>query len=139
MKVNDFLFKGRVPLLNKSLDAYALRMTTSAKNISNIDTVGYKPQKVKFEELFNDQMISLQGAKTNERHIPLGKNPNPDAQKADAKIPAAEIMNSGDNDVNIDKEMSQIAETQIRFQFASQSMSKYFKQLSAAITGNSNF
>ena len=139
MKVNDFLFKEKVPLLNKSLDAYALRTTTSAKNIANIDTVGYKPQKVKFEELFNEQMVSLQGTATSERHIPTGKNTVPNAEKQDAKIPAAEIMNSGDNDINIDKEMSQIAETQIRFQFASQSLSKHFKQLSAAITGNSNF
>jgi len=139
MKVDNFLFKGRVALANKALDAYAARMTTAAKNIANVNTVGYKPEKVKFEELFQEQTIALQGASTNEKHIPAGKNPSPNAEIANRKIPAHEIMMSGENDVNIDKEMAEIAQTQIRFQYASQSIGKYFKQLGAAITGNSNY
>jgi len=139
MRVDDFIFKEKIPLLNKALDAYALRTTTAAKNIANINTVGYKPQKVKFEELFNDQVIALQGSKTSDKHIPTGKNTDPIAEKGEKDIPTAEILNSGENDVNIDKEMADIAQTQIKFQFASQSMSKYFKQLGAAITGNTNF
>lgn len=139
MRVDNFLFKGRVPLLNKALDAYALRTTTSAKNIANINTVGYKPQKVKFEELFNDQIVSLKGASTSEQHIPTGRNDDPIGEKGDKDIPVAEIMNSGENDVNIDKEMAEIAQTQIKFQLASQSISRHFKQLGAAITGNTNF
>ena len=139
MKVDNFLFKDRVPLINKALDAYATRITTSAKNIANVNTVGYKPEKVKFEEFFQEQVISLQGTSSNEKHIPAGKNPNPNAELVEREIPGAEIMLSGENDVNIDKEMSEIAQAQIRFQFASQTTGKYFKQLSAAINGNSNY
>jgi flagellar basal-body rod protein FlgB len=138
MKINDFLFEKRIPLMNKALDAYSLRMTTSAKNIANVNSVGYKPQRVKFEELFNEQM-ALQGTKTNEKHIPVGANSNPTGELINREVPSAEIMQSGENDFNIDKEMTEVAQTQIRFQFVSQSMSKHFKQLGAAITGNSNF
>ena len=138
MKVDNFLFKGRIPLMNRALDTYSLRMTTSAKNIANINTVGYKPQRVKFEELFSEQM-TLNGTKTNEKHIPLGPNPEPTGELKDRVIPKPEAVMSGENDINIDKEMAEVAQTQIRFQFVSQSMSKHFKHLSAAITGNSNY
>jgi flagellar basal-body rod protein FlgB len=139
MKVSNYLFNNRIPLLNTALDAYSMRMTTAAKNIANIDTVGYKPQQVKFEELFQSNLISLRGSRTSEQHIPLGKNPNPRGEVTNEKIPAAEVCQSGENDVNIDREMAEVAETQIKFQFASQTVSKYFKQMSAAITGNSNY
>jgi flagellar basal-body rod protein FlgB len=139
MKVDSFLFKDRVPLMNRALDAYATRMTTSAKNIANVNTVAYKPEKVRFEELFQEQVVSIQGASTSDKHIPAGRNPNPNAELADRKIPGPEIMQSGENDVNIDKEMAEIAQTQIRFQFVSQSVGRHFKQLGAAITGNTNY
>ena len=138
MKIDNFLFKGRIPLMNRALDTYSLRMTTAAKNLANVNTVGYKPQRVKFEELFQNQM-ALNGAKTDERHIPVGTNSEPNGELIDRKIPAAEIMQSGENDINVDKEMAEVAQTQIRFQFVSQSMSKHFKQLNAAITGNTNY
>ena len=138
MKIDDFLFKNRMPLMNKALDAYSLRMTTAAKNLANINTVGYKPQRVKFEELFNNQM-ALTGNKTNDKHIPVGPNPSPNGELIDRKIPTAEVLQAGENDINIDKEMAEVAQTQIRFQFVSQSASKYFKQLSAVITGNTNY
>jgi len=138
MKIDNFLFKDRIPLMNKALDTYSLRMTTAAKNLANVNTVGYKPQRVKFEELFQNQMV-LTGTKIDEKHIPIGPNPEPNGELINCKIPTAEIMQSGENDINIDKEMAEVAQTQIRFQFVSQSMSKHFKQLTAAITGNTNY
>jgi flagellar basal-body rod protein FlgB len=139
MKVDNLLFKGRIPLYNKALDSYAMRMTTSARNIANVNTVGYKPEAVKFEELFKEQVASLQGATTNERHIPTSLDVNTVPQVNNQQIPVGEIMQSGENDVNLDKEMSILAQTQIRFQFVSSSASKHFKQLGAAITGNTNY
>jgi len=124
--------------MNKALDTYSLRMTTAAKNIANVNTVGYKPQKVEFESLFQNQM-ALTGTKTNEKHIPVGPKPDPNGELIDRKIPVPEAVMSGENDINIDKEMAEVAQTQVRFQFVSQSMSKYFKQLNAAITGNTNY
>ena len=138
MKIENFLFKERLPLMNKALDTYSLRMTTAAKNISNANTVGYKPNKVEFEKLFQDQM-AITGTKTNEKHISMGYNPNPSGELMNRKIPISEAVISGENDINIDKEMAEVAQNQVRFQFVSQSMSKYFKQLNAAITGNTNY
>lgn len=139
MKVNDRLFNDRVPILNKAMDAYSLRSHVSAKNIANINTTGYKPERVKFEELFNKQVVSLSGSGSNDKHLKIGKEQDNSAEIEYQKIPEPEKYNSGENDLNIDKEMSEIAENQIRFQFTSQTLSKYFRQMGAAITGNSNF
>jgi flagellar basal-body rod protein FlgB len=124
--------------MNKALDAYSLRMTTSAKNIANANTTGYKPERVKFEELFKEQM-AIQGTQTNERHIPVGRLPEGNNELAERIVPVTELMKSGENNFDIDKEMAEVAETQIRYQFVSQSLSKHFKTLSAAITGNASY
>ena len=138
MKTTDFLYKSRVPLMNKALDTYALRMTVSAKNIANANTVGYRPERVRFEELFNQQ-LEMVGNRTNDRHIPMGRLPDGTYDTVERKVEQAEIHKAGENSMDIDKEMSEVAETQIKFQFASQSLSKHFKLLGAAITGNTNF
>ena len=138
MKIDDFLYKNKIPLLNSALDTYALRMTTAAKNIANVNTVGYKSERVRFEELFSEQ-LEIQGKRTNVKHIPVGRLPDGTYDIQERQVPQTEIMKSGENDLDIDKEMSEVAQTQIKFQFASQSVNKYFKLLGAAITGNANF
>ena len=139
MKINDYLFKERLPLMSKSLDAYSMRVSTIAKNIANINTTDYKTERVKFEELFNQQ-LALTGAKTNDRHLQMGRNPDPSAEKTtNTDIPDAERYISGENDVNLDNEMAELAKTQIRFQFVSQATNKHFRQLGAAITGIANY
>lgn len=131
------MFKNKLPLMNKALDTYALRQRTIAKNIANVDTPDYKPERVRFEEYFNTPEVSLQAAETDSMHIPAGKvNPSTvQGEVEESAIPAPEVYFSGENHVNIDKEMSQLAENQIRFRFASQMTGKFFKGLNSAITG----
>ncbi len=138
MKLGDHLFKEQIPLMSKALDAYSMRISTSAKNIANINTTDYKPERVKFEELFKQQ-LALTGSKTDDRHLQIGRNPKPNGEKAAQNIPDAEKYISGENDVNLDNEMAELAKTQIRFQFASQSTNKQFRKISAAITGVGNY
>lgn len=138
MKIENNFFKERVPLLNKAMDTYSLRMETAAKNIANINSVDYKPERVAFEELFSQQ-LAISGSKTDNKHISIGAEPNPNPEILARSTPSGEEYNSGENDINLDREMADIAETQIRFQFASQGISKYFRQLGGAITGTSNF
>ena len=133
------MFKNRLPLLNKGLDAYALRQSTTARNIANATTPHYIPEKVKFEELFHSEQINLSGSKTDENHIPIGSPKGDDisADVTNAEIPKPEIYFEGDSHINIDKEMSIMAENQIRFKFASQMTKSYFSGLSSAIRGTS--
>ncbi|MCE5305555.1 flagellar basal body rod protein FlgB [bacterium] len=137
MQYTDYLFNTKLPLMNRALDAYALRTKTIAKNIANLDTPQYRPEKVKFEEYFQDAEIALVGIRTDSMHIQLGK-PEEGSVKGDIAaqdIPQPQLFFSGETHVDIDREMSSLAETQIRFRFASQMVGKYFRGMNQAITG----
>lgn len=132
------LFKNGVPLMNRALDAYALRQRTVSKNIANVNSPHYRPERVKFEEFFQDQDVAIKGHRDDSAHIPLGK---PDTIDIEGEvnprgIPEPEVYFSGETHVNIDKEMSEMAQNQIRFRFASLRMSGFFSGLSSSITGS---
>ena len=43
MKIENKLFKERIPLLNTAMNTYSLRIGVAAKNIANVNTLYYKP------------------------------------------------------------------------------------------------
>lgn len=133
----DYLFKEKLPLYDKAMDAYALRQKTIAENIANATTPGYKPSEVKFEELFEGERASLAGARTDENHIPLGSQTSTgmESEVVAENVPAAEKYFSGESDVNIDNEMSALAQNQIRFRMASRVTKSYFDEMDRAIKG----
>ena len=138
MILKQHLFKNKVPLLNRALDTYALRQRTISKNIANATSPRYRPEKVKFEEYFQQQQLVASGTTTNEKHIPIGQKDNAEnavPEIENAPVPRPEIFFSGENHVNIDKEMSELAQNQIRFRFASQRLREYFQGIQSAITG----
>ncbi len=136
----NHLFKSRVPLMNRALDAYALRLRTTSKNITNVNSPHYRPEAVKFEEFFQKQEVVLKGSRSDEMHIPIGTSPDDvEGEVTPAAVPEPEIYFSGETHVNIDKEMSNMAENQIRFQYVSQAMGRYFKGVNSAINGSGNY
>lgn len=129
--------------MNRAMDAYALRQQTTAKNIANASTPHYRPERVRFEELFHKQNVVIQGTETTSGgdafNIPIGKQTG-DAEegvKAEREIPEPDIFFSGETHVNIDKEMSEMAQNQIRFRFVSLRTKGFFQGMSNAITGTS--
>ena len=73
MKIRSWLFRERLPLLNRALDAYALRQRVVAENIPNATTPEYQPRRVRFEEFFQQYAdVVARGIRTDERHIPIG-------------------------------------------------------------------
>ena len=137
MIFRNHLFKNGVPLMNRALDAYALRQRTTAKNIANVNSPHYRPESVKFEEFFQNQEVVIKGQKSDSHHIPLGKQDTLDVKGEvnPTPIPEPEVYFSGETHVNIDKEMSAMAQNQIRFRFASLHTNSFFAGLSSSITG----
>ncbi|MFN3269983.1 MAG: flagellar basal body rod protein FlgB [Candidatus Kapaibacteriota bacterium] len=136
MSVRMLLFKDRLPLMHKALDAYSMRLTAVAENIANVNTVGYSPKRVKFEEFFQKNISQLKNFE-NANPFEIVEN------RAEIVEPKVEIENvpesqkyfSGQSNVNIDKEMAELAETQIRYRFVSRLLKRYFAGLNSAITG----
>ena len=123
--------------MNRALDAYAMRQRTISKNIANATSPHYRPENVKFEEFFHEAGIVATGARTSPSHIPIGKPYEGDVEGEvqNAPVPNPEIYFSGETHVNIDKEMSNLAQNQIRFRFGSKMVKKYFSGMNTAITG----
>lgn len=137
MVFKNHLFKDRLPLMNRALDAYALRNQTTAKNVANVNSPHYRPENVKFEEFFQNQEVVIKGAKSDGNSIPLGKVDYVDVEgeKQNAPVPKPEVYFSGETHVNIDREMSKMAENQIRFRFGSLMVNKFFRGMSSSIFG----
>lgn len=137
MKISDFLLgRTNVTILNKSLDAYALRQKSIADNIANVDTPGYKRSAVSFEEDLKNALdkSKLFGYRTHPNHLPIGRQKVEDVEPI-AYIPKDDSIPSGKNNVNIDKEMAELAKNDIRFNFAARMLEGTFKRLKSAIRG----
>ncbi|MCS7170545.1 MAG: flagellar basal body rod protein FlgB [Candidatus Kapabacteria bacterium] len=138
MKIRAWLFRERLPLFNRALDTYALRQRVIAENIANATTPGYHPQRVRFEEFFQQQEgVVSRGLRTSERHIPIGP-PDPSevaGERGEATLPEPERYAAGVSHVNVDREMTELLETQIRFRFAARLLARYFQGLQTAIRG----
>lgn len=138
MAMTDHLFKARVPLMNAALDAYSLRQQVIAKNIANATSPNYRPERVVFEEEFaKANGIVARGTQSDGRHVPIGPPRDGDIHgvREDAPVPRAEVLFSGESHVNIDREMAELAQNQIRHRMSSRLLSRYFKGLQGAIKG----
>lgn len=139
MPIKLLLFKERLPLMSKALDAYSRRFTAIAENIANANTPNYRPKEVKFEELFKSESgkFRLKAWMTAENQLDFGETENPELEMLQEvqNIPQPEEYFAGNSHTNIDREMSKLAETQIRFRFVSRLIKRYFSGLNSAITG----
>jgi len=132
----------KIPLLSKALSAYTLRHKAISSNIANITTVGYHAQSVSFEDQLNGAMSGQQiaGATTNPEHIPVGissvreASPSIVESGADGSV-EVDPTASGINDVDIDREMTELAKNQLRFKFASKLLGESFRGLQKSIRG----
>lgn len=98
-------------LLKKAMDGLSLRQQVISNNIANVDTPGFKAARVSFEAnlrraLQSGTALSL----TDPRHMePPEYQPNPSVQVVNT------VGRTDGNNVDIDLEMTQLAETSIRY------------------------
>ena len=126
MKV-DLFDRSRIPLLEKELDAFALRNKAIANNIANIETPNYKRLDVGFEKQLSD---AIEAAKNN-----VDLSEKVDQVEPEIEIDRSSILASGANNVDIDQEMAELAKNQLRFKLAARLMSGMFSQIDKSITG----
>lgn len=123
-----------VKLLQNILDYCSEKNRVIAKNISNIGSENYKRQDVIFKEILNESSDSLLRKSSNKHSdgINIG-------QTGISKFEYIEDQNtemvSGINNVNIEREMSELAENTLRFRFASKKINSYYRTLQEVIKG----
>jgi flagellar basal-body rod protein FlgB len=138
--VNQFLLNQSAPVtvLKKSLDAQAMRQRAHTQNIANAEVAGYKRVAVDFEEQLKS-VLSESGSGTlrtdNSLHIQAGGPGALDQLQATARQETPPADGNGVNGVDIDVEMAQMAETQLRYLTSLELLKRRYTSLRSAIKG----
>jgi flagellar basal-body rod protein FlgB len=135
--IDRILFGGtKLGVLKRALDAYADRSRVHAENVANVETPGYRSQEIRFED---DLRLALRTdgshrmAATNERHI--GADSRWPQGRPVARNPVSAWNGNGVNDVDIDREMADIADNTLRYTVAAELVSRAYQGMRDAIRG----
>ncbi|WP_426447110.1 flagellar basal body rod protein FlgB [Paenibacillus sp. S-38] len=132
----NILNKPGFNLLERSLDAAALRQKVIADNVANVDTPNFKRSDVRFEELLQQEMNGggLVGKRTDAKHIPINQT-STTAGTPQVVQDTETFMNNNQNNVDIDYEMALMAKNQLRYNVMVQQVNGEIKKLRTAIGG----
>lgn len=135
----DLLVTPLMYMLEKKLEASALRQKVIANNIANVDTPGFKTSHVEFENILQQAMNNKESPplrKTDPRHI----DPSMKVQTVQARVVidnTTSLRNDGNN-VDIDKEMADLAKNGIDYQAISQILGQKYSGKIKLISGLGN-
>ena len=127
--VDSILYDRSVTLMGKALKIASERNSLISNNISNVDTVGYKPTDLDFKETFARAMSASADpslAQTHEKHFRYG---------ADAGPSGAALKQSDTAAVDIDKEMTSLAENNLRYRIDSELLIRKLSAIRLSIMG----
>ncbi|WP_422657301.1 flagellar basal body rod protein FlgB [Paenibacillus sp. EC2-1] len=123
--------------LQSGLDAANLRNQVLANNIANVDTPYFKRSDVSFESLLQKEMngvkTTLPGKRTDPRHFEIG--PSSNIPGISVNTDESSAMNNNGNNVDVEREMSLLAENQLRYNSYVQSVTEQIKIMRAAVEG----
>lgn len=125
---------GKVDNLSTGLAASQLRGDTILNNIANVDTPEFNRSSVEFESLYK-QAVEGDGfseKKTRDKHMDFGVDGGTAARVVED---TSTTMRMDGNNVDIDKEMVDLAENVIYYQALSNQVTTEFQLLNTAITG----
>jgi len=120
--------------LEKFISYCATKNKVLSKNIANIGTENYKREDVDFKSILANDMGQMKG--TNPKHLKL---PGFNQPQFDISKDKSLDNVSGVNNVDIDKEMSELAANSIQFRFASRKIGDYYRGLQNVIKGGGKF
>ena len=121
-------------LLEKLLDYTTLKQKVLSKNIANAGTSGYQRKDIKFND-FLEENIKSSVRRTNSKHISMNVIERPKESTFNIINDKEVESNTGTNNIDIDKEMAEMAENTLMFKFAARKLSGYYKTMQKVIRG----
>lgn len=132
-KTASFVFNRiGVPKFEKYLDLASFRHKLVGGNIANVSTPGYRSRDIDFNAEFarlTKETDNLAGVTTNKAHLPLGFHSERPPKPDEAKVAEGEM-----NSVDIDKEISTLAQNELVFTIAARLLKQKFDGLRKAIS-----
>ncbi len=118
-----------IKIFEQFLDYSAIKQKLIAKNVANISTINYKREDMSFDDYLREtERAELKT--TVQNHYEFGINLNGDKPEEQAIVkdenPERE---SNFNNVDIDKEMADLARNTIMYKFASRKVGNHYKNL----------
>jgi flagellar basal-body rod protein FlgB len=114
--------------LEQALNRSSLTQKVIAQNIANVDTPNYKAQEVTFNQALND---ALTARKTDPRDFSFST----EDQTRIVTDNSTTLQNNGNN-VDIDKEMVNLAKNQLNYQAYAEAISRKFNQYNIVLGGS---
>ena len=128
--VNALAGDPRVGLLQRALGGLAQRQQALAGNIANVDTPGYRRRDIPFEAELRAGMAAGRGprmASTTLGHFSVA--PAGGLLHTTSETGRTQAGRNDGNDVDIDHEMTRLAETSLRYQLMTVAVSARFTLL----------
>jgi len=127
--------KTKVPVLNAVLDVTQMRQRIIANNIANVATQGYRKKSLRFQEYLESFVGQppVEGRRLDPRHLPIPRSiAHPEVYE-----PESGVNDSGLNNVDVDREMAELAENHLFFNAGQRLIARQFETLRKSITGRS--
>jgi flagellar basal-body rod protein FlgB len=126
------LFSRAFTILEQGLDYASLREKVIANNIANVDTPNYKARDVRFRTELDRALQSLEAKRTHPKHFPFTHQTT---NKFLVTARTNAVYNHNGNNVDIDQEMSYLAENQIYYNALVERLNGKFTTLKTVIKG----
>jgi flagellar basal-body rod protein FlgB len=127
------LFNNTFNVLSQSLSYASLKNQTISNNIANVDTPNYKAQDVAFKDVLNAATTSFEAKRTHPKHLSFNNTNNWSSFQVVTRQNTT--YNHNGNNVDIDKEMTELAKNQIYYQALVDRMNGKFNSLQTVIKG----
>lgn len=108
--------------LERLLDYSALKQKVIGQNIANAETQNYKRREVEFKDLLDKGMKNISENNNSGSEF----NVNVDEKSA--------VISNGNN-VDVNREMSDMAQNSIMFKFAAKKLNAYYQAMQTVIRG----
>ena len=125
------LFDKTMTLVQRSMDIRASRHRILSSNVANIETPEYVSRDLPFQKVFEhclEDSSALSMRKTHPAHLPAAEGP----LSQDFTSPIE--TDPGPGGVDIDQQMSRLAENNLMFQAGVQALIKKFEALKVGIS-----
>ena len=135
---SETLFKGTIQILEKALDLRSMKHSLMVSNIANKDTPNYKAFDLAVEkemEKITGNENELMPGRTHDRHIPFGISSKDDSDVVSIRSSKSLVKSKDGNSVDIEKEMTNLAENQLLYDATAQIMRKKLQGLKNVIQG----
>jgi flagellar basal-body rod protein FlgB len=139
--IERLLSSEMMDLVQRSLDAAALSHKVIADNLANVDTPGFKRSEVVFSEKLKQAFEARAGEpqhlaamRTDPAHLDFSAAPSMNEVQPEVITDRGSSLRNDGNNVDIDREMSLLAQNTVWYSTLAQITQQQFSSLRSAIT-----